>query len=203
MTRFSGWAAVGWIVGGIAWVATGLIGLGAAPETGGFYATETAWLVVHLLILVGLVGLVRSDAVGAQARGTRGFKVAIAGRLVFLVGEVAAIVVGHDDLFLFPVAAVLTGVGMIVGGVAIVRAGQWTGALRFAPLAMGAYPFVAMFPVLAITGERPDTMLACWGLTMIAVGLAMTRNYGRSERRPAVFVALRRLRSSTTRRAAA
>jgi hypothetical protein len=88
---------------------------------------------------------------------------------------------------------------MIVGGVAILRAGQWTGALRFAPLAMGAYPFVAMFPVLAITGERPDTMLACWGLTMIAVGLAMFRAYGRSAR----FVALRRLRSSTTRRAAA
>ena len=195
----SGWAAVSWIVGGVAWVATGLIGLGSAPETGGFYATEIAWLVVHLLILVGLVGLVRCDAVGAYSWGTRAFTVAIAGRVIFLVGEVAAIVVGHDDLFLFPIAAVSTGAGMIVGGVAILRAGQWTGALRFAPLAMGAYPFVAMFPVLAITGERPDTMLACWGLPMIAVGLAMFRAYGRSAR----FVALRRLRSSTTRRAAA
>lgn len=40
---------------------------------------------------------------------------------------------------------------------------------------MGVYPFVAMFPVLAITGERPDAMLSYWGLLMLAVGLAMAR----------------------------
>ena len=173
--KLSGWAVVGWTVGGMAWVATGLVGLGAAAGTGGFYATETAWLVVHLLILLGLVGLVRSDAVGDLGWGATGITVAIVGRMIFLVGELAAILVGHDDLFLFPVAAVLTGVGMIVGGIAVVRARRWKGALRFAPLAMGAYPFVAMFPVLAATGERPDTLLSCWGLMMLAVGLAMTR----------------------------
>jgi hypothetical protein len=173
--KFPGWAAVGWMVGGMAWVATGLIGLGATDGTGGFYAAEAAWLAVHLLILLGLVGMVRSDAVGGLAWGSRGFAAAIVGRIIFLVAELVAIVVGNGDLFLFPVAAVLTGVGMIVGGLAVVRAGRWKGALRFAPLAMGAYPFVAMFPVLAVTGERPDTMLACWGLMMLAVGLAMTR----------------------------
>jgi hypothetical protein len=173
--KLSGWAPVGWMVGGIAWVATGLVGLGATVGTGGFYAAETAWLVVHLLILVGLAGLVRSGAVGELAWGTRGFAVAILGRIIFLVAEVAAIALGRDDLFLFPVAAVLTGVGMIVGGLAVVRAGRWEGPLRFAPLAMGVYPFVAMFPVLAVTGERPDAMLSCWGVLMLAVGLAMTR----------------------------
>ena len=171
--KLSDWAIAAWIVGGIAWVGTGLVGLGATDGTGGFYATETAWLVVHLLILLGLVGLVRSGAVGDLAWGNAGFAVAIVGRLVFVVAELAAILVGNDDLFLFPVAAVLSGVGMIVGGVAVARAGRWKGAPRFAPLAMGAYPFVAMFPVLAVTGERPDTMLACWGVTMLAVGLAM------------------------------
>jgi hypothetical protein len=174
--KLSGWAAVGWILGGIAWVATGFAGLGATDGTAAFYRTETAWLVVHLLILVGLVGLVRSGAVGELAWGTRGFGVAIVGRIIFVVGELAALVVGHDDLFLFPVAAVLTGVGMIGGGLAVVRAGRWEGPLRYAPLAMGLYPFVAMFPVLAVTGERPDTILSCWGLLMLAVGLAMTRS---------------------------
>lgn len=173
--KLSGWAVVGWTLGGMAWVATGLAGLGATAGTGGFYATEIAWLVVHLLILLGLVGLVRSDAVGDLGWGATGFTVAIVGRMIFLVGELAAILVGHDDLFVFPVAAVLTGVGMIVGGIAVVRARRWKGALRFAPLAMGAYPFVAMFPVLAATGERPDTLLSCWGLMMLAVGLGMTR----------------------------
>jgi hypothetical protein len=163
------------MVGGTAWVATGLVGLRATDGTGGFYAAETAWLVVHLLILLGLVGLVRSDAVGDRAWGRTGFVVAIVGRIIFWLAELVAIVVGDGDLFLFPVAAVLTGVGMIVGGLAVVRAGRWKGASRFAPLAMGVYPFVAMFPVLAATGERPDTLLSCWGLTMLAVGLAMSR----------------------------
>jgi hypothetical protein len=173
--KLSGWAAVGWMVGGIAWVATGFAGLGATDGTAAFYKTETAWLVVHLLLLVGLVGLFRSGATGELAWGVRGFAVAILGRIIFLMGELAALVVGHDDLFLFPVAAVLTGAGMIGGGLAVVRAGRWEGPLRYAPLAMGAYPFVAMFPVLAVTGERPDAILSCWGLLMIAVGLAMTR----------------------------
>ena len=173
--KLSSWAPVGWMVGGVAWIVTGCAGLGAADGTAGFYTTETAWLAVHLLLLAGLVGLVRSSATGELAWGARGFAVAILGRIIFLLGELAALVVGHDDLFLFPVAAVLTGVGMIVGGLAVVRAGRWDGPLRYAPLAMGAYPFVAMFPVLAITGERPDAALSCWGLTMLAVGIAMIR----------------------------
>ena len=173
--KVSGWAAIGWMAGGIAWIVTGFTGLGATDGTAGFYTTETAWLVVHVLLLVGLVGLFRSGATGALTWGARGFAVAILGRVIFLLGELAALVVGHDDLFLFPVAAVLTGVGMITGGLAVVRAGRWEGRLRYAPLAMGAYPFVAMFPVLAVTGQRPDALLSCWGLTMVAVGLAMAR----------------------------
>ena len=176
MMKLSGWAAIGWMVGGIAWVATGFAGLGATDGSAAFYRTETAWLVVHLLILVGLVGLVRSGAAGGLAWGTRGFGVAIAGRIIFVVGELAALVVGHDDLFLFPVAAVLTGLGMIGGGLAVVRAGRWAGPVRYAPLAMGIYPFVAMFPVLAVTGEQPDALLSCWGFLMLAVGLAMLRS---------------------------
>ena len=202
--KFSGWATVGWMVGGAAWIATGLVGLSATDGTGGFYAAEAVWLVVHLLILLGLVGLVRSDTVGGLGWGAKGFLVAIGGRVIFFAAEVASIVVGHDELFVFPPAVVLTAVGMVVGGLAVVRAGRWKGALRFAPLAMGAYPFLAIFPVFAATGERPpDMVVACWGVTMLAIGLAMARTYGRSARRPAVFVALRRLRSSTTRRAAA
>lgn len=173
--KLSGWAPVAWIVGGMAWMATGFAGLGATDGTAGFYATETSWLVVHTLLMVGLVGLLRSGATGGSVWGTRGLAAATVGRIIFLVGELVALMVGHDDLFLFPVAAVLTGVGMIGGGLAVVRAGRWEGPLSFAPLAMGVYPFVTMFPVLAATGERPDALLSGWGLPMIAVGLAMAR----------------------------
>jgi hypothetical protein len=51
---------------------------------------------------------------------------------------------------------------------------------------MGVYPFVAMFPVLAVTGERPDALLSCWGLPMLAVGLAMTRPTATPAARPVI-----------------
>ena len=173
--KVSGWAAVGWMVGGLAWMATGFAGLGATDGSAGFYTAETAWLVVHMLILVGLVGLFRSGATGALTWGAKGFAVAILGRVIFLLAELVAFGLGNDDVFLLPVGAVLTGVGMIAGGLAVVRAGRWEGPLRYAPLAMGAYPFVTMFPVLAVTGQRPDALVSCWGLLMVAVGLAMAR----------------------------
>ncbi len=74
--------------------------------------------------------------------------------------EVGSIILGRDDLP-FPIAVVSTGLGMVVAGAAIARAGRWTGWGRWAPLMMGIYPFVAIVPWFAATGERPPT---CWSL---------------------------------------
>jgi hypothetical protein len=172
MRNGSKWAIGGWLVGGAAWVATGLVGLDAVNGSRGFYVTEVAWLAIHTLVLVGLVGLVRSCPPG-ETLSRRGFTVAIAGRVVFLVAEIVAIAVVDDEIALFPLAAILSAVGMIAGGVGILRSHRWDGWERFAPLAMGVYPFIAMFPLVAITGERPNTSVALWGITITAVGVAM------------------------------
>src|SRR5690349_19331132 len=107
---------------GVAWVTTGLLGLSAGDGTPGFYATEVAWLVVHALVLVGIVGLLRSGATGALRWGRNGLLLAAVARGLFFAFEVAAIVQGTDELPVFPLAVVGTGVGMLVGGAAIVRA---------------------------------------------------------------------------------
>ena len=76
-------------------MATGFAGLGATDGTAAFYRTETAWVVVHLLILFGLVGLVRSGAVGELAWGTTWFGAAIAGRIIFVVPASREDIWGH------------------------------------------------------------------------------------------------------------
>lgn len=175
---------VGWLVGGAAWVVTGLAGLDAVNGTGGFYVTEVAWLVVHGLVLIGLVGLVRSCPPG-ETWSRRGFTVAVVGRVVFLAAEVAAIVVADDEIALFPLAAMLTALGMIAGGIGVLKSRRWDGWSRFAPLAMGVYPFVAMFPLVAITGERPNISVSLWGITIFAVGVAMWLAADARRRHPA------------------
>jgi hypothetical protein len=160
------------LLGGTAWVVTGLAGLDAVDGTGGFYATEAAWIVVHVLVLVGLVGLIRSCP-PAETLSRRGLTVALVGRIGFLVAEIVAMAVADDEIALFPVAALLTAAGMIAGGVGSLRANRWGPWSGFAPLVMGVYPFIAMFPLVAITGERPNISVSLWGLTIIGIGVAM------------------------------
>lgn len=166
--------AAAWLLGGAAWVATGLLGLSAVDGTGGYYVTEVSWLAVHALVLVGIVGLLRSGATGDLRWGRGAFLLAAIARVLFFCFEVAAIVQGTDELPVFPIAVIGTGIGMLVGGVAVIRAGRWTGWGRFAPAAVGAYPFLVIVPVFAATGDRPaDALVAGWGLTLLLVGAAL------------------------------
>lgn len=172
MSREGLHAAV-WGLAGVGWVTNGLLGLDAVDGTRGFYVTEVVWLPVHALVLVGLLGLRRARVIGESSWGRVGLHLAIAGRVVFLAAEVTAIAVGHGELALFPVAAVSTGIGMLMAGVAVVRARRWQGWRRFAPVGMGAYPFIFMFPILAVTGERPNLAVSLWGLTFIGIAAAL------------------------------
>jgi hypothetical protein len=78
-----------------------------------------------------------------------------------------------DDSPFLPLAALLTGVGMTVAGIGVLRARRWSGWQRPVPLLTGLYPFVAMFPLVALTGEPALPMIALWGLLWIALGGAV------------------------------
>lgn len=176
--------ALCWVTAGSVWFVNGLQGLSAAKGSDRFYLTEAVWLPVHTLVAVGLVALL--TAYGRSGRAVRvGASVALAGRVIFLAGEVVALVTTDDETFLLPLAAVTTAVGMIVAGVGLARSPAWRGWRRYAVLAMGVYPFVAMFPVFAVTGERPNVMVSGWGLTFVAVGLALLASEPRSLAEPA------------------
>jgi hypothetical protein len=168
-------SAAAWIIGGAAWTITALVGSRSTKGSGGFYVTETSWLFVHLLVLTGIARLLRT-AVSEGSRWERaGFTLAAVGRVLFFSFEVAAMIVGDDELPVFPIAVASTGVGMLIGGAALLRSGRWSGWTRLTPLSVGAYPFVFIIPVFAATGERPpDVLIAGWGVAMALVGYAMT-----------------------------
>ncbi len=177
--------AILWGAGGVGWVANAALGLDAADGTSGFYLTELIWLPVHALVLGGLLGLDALAVTGDSMWGKWGLRLAIAGRVLFLAAEGGAIAVGNDDIPLFPLAAVTTALGMLAAGAAIIGARRLTGWQGYLPIAVGAYPFIFMFPVLAVTGERPDLSITGWGVTFIGVAAALwtaaTRRSLRSE----------------------
>lgn len=177
--------ALAWIAGGAVWSLNGLIGLRAHVGTGGLYAAEVVWLAVHGLVLIGIVGLLRSGATGDLRWGQAGLGLAAIARILFICLEVASIILGTDNLPVFPVAVISTGVGMLIGGMAVARAGHWSGWARIAPLAMGAYPFLFIVPIFAATGARPpDVIIAGWGVAIAAVGFAMASHRANAEFSP-------------------
>lgn len=165
--------AILWGAGGAAWVANAALGFDAGDGTAGFYVTESVWIAVHALVLGGLVGLDRLGVTGDSWWGKAGLRLAIGGRILFLSAEGVAIAVGRDDIPLFPLAAVITAVGMLAAGRAIIGARRLNGWQRYLPLAVGAYPFVFIFPVFALTANRSDLAVTGWGLTFIGVAVAL------------------------------
>ncbi|MGH9209235.1 MAG: hypothetical protein ACRD2C_00970 [Acidimicrobiales bacterium] len=66
----------------------------------------------------------------------------------------------------------LTALGMVVAGIAVLRERAWNGWARFAPLVVGVFPFLFMVPFAAATGAPPTVSLVAWGLTFVALGTA-------------------------------
>jgi len=173
MTFTTKTTALLWGAGGVGWVANAALGLDAADGSSGFYVTELVWLPVHALVLGGLVGLDRLGVTGDSRWGKAGLRLAIVGRVLFLTAEGVAIAAGKGDVPLFPLAAATTGLGMLAAGAAIIRARRLRGWHRYLPITVGAYPFIFMFPVLAVTGDRPDLAITAWGVTFIGVAVAL------------------------------
>lgn len=171
-----------WAAAGAAWVANALLGLDAPDRSNGFYVTEIGWVGIHGLVLVGLVGLWRSQVAGTAPWGRRALVLAIAGRAWFAVCELAAIAIGHDELPIFPIAVVSTALGMTTAGIAAMRSRRWLGWRPAALAAMGAYPLLVILPTFAVTGDRPvNPIIAGWGLPLLGIAAAWATQTSASE----------------------
>jgi hypothetical protein len=160
----------------------------AAP--GGEYASRTAstwlsagWGTGWALIALALLTMAGTSMAGERA-GRRLPLIGLAGAVCYVAaeswwvwsltvgGRTAEAIEGDAAVVLLPAGALLGAVGMVVTGIAVIRARRWTGWRRFAPLAAGLYPFVAMFGFVIVTGGPNLFAVVGWSLPWIAVGLA-------------------------------
>jgi hypothetical protein len=138
------------------------------------------WLiqaVIHLGELTVVIALALSGAAGSGVVARVGLGTAMAGQAVLAVAEV--VWPGAPDLgdTLFGVGPLLTGAGLIMAGIAVLRRRAAGGLLRYAPLANGVYVVVVMLPVLIGSGGPPAPAalwtICGWDLLWAAMAAAL------------------------------
>jgi hypothetical protein len=143
--------------------------------------TSSVWAVTQVLLVVGLVGFVRSDAAASRA-GRLGGAAAVLGASLFVPAHVLSIL-GRDAVLddtvavvviaLFAVGTLLQALGLAVSGASTIRSGVWSGWARWTPLAV-AVTMLALLPL-----QFTPLLAAAVGFyaaAVVALGLAMMRH---------------------------
>jgi len=154
---------VGSIVTGFPW---------SEAHTSAFSIAEAIFIVVQTLLLIGFFGIWWSGGVGRSLFGKIAFGLGVLGHLLFVLLEAHSLFIGELSPA-FPLAPLVSAVGILLTGIAVLRARQWQGWTRWLPLVTGLYPFIFMFPFVAVTGETLDIAIGFWGLVRLALGLAI------------------------------
>jgi hypothetical protein len=111
---------------------------------------------------------------------------AIAGMSLLALVELVAISAARSSLsgppsamlnVLYGVTSILTGLGLVLAGVAVRRARRWTGWRSWLVLALGVYVFVPLTPALAGPFAVARIAITVWMLLFAVLGgvLATTR----------------------------
>lgn len=137
-----------------------------------FVPVSLLYAALHVLVIVGLLGLASSDAAGSNTAGRRGLAIAVGGTALLLAGELASLPIRHarvDDMSaqvvgaLFGLGCLISAVGFLVAGRAIARAGLWLGWHRWTVLIVGIWTAV-------LVGLGTTKLLAA-GVSIYGIGL--------------------------------
>jgi hypothetical protein len=143
-----GLAGSAYALGGGLWFLLAVAGTavhGIDPPSGStlFYTSEAIFLLVQLLLFGGFFGVSWSNGVGRGLFGQIAFWLALFGHGVFVAAEAHSLMLGALSPLL-PLGALSSAIGLLLTGIAVLRAGQWQGWTRWAPLLVGLYPLVVM-----------------------------------------------------------
>jgi len=154
------------------------LGAGAFPlAIWGFSPWMALSALALLLLVVALGGTAAAEVAGSGLPAILGLAVAIAGAVTDLLAHaIAAIDATRSVSPLFPVGAVGTWAGMVLTGLAVLRARRWAGPGRFLPLACGLYPVAAVLPAyLLANGPAGHLAQAGLGLLWALLGISLSR----------------------------
>ncbi len=135
-------------------------------------------IISHLLLMAGAAGVARSGAAGRGLLAVAGLPVALLGLAVLVVAEVSWLAEFGPTDALYGIATLAMMLGLILAGVAVARAGRWTGWHRFTPLACGLFiPFV-LIPSFALPGMAMNYAIGLWGVCWLLLGVALRAHAG-------------------------
>ena len=157
---------LGWIVG-LSLLNDEMPGPGAAL----FVLTEVGFILIQSLLFVGFLGVWWSRGMGDGFFGKIAFGLGLFDHFMFILAEIVLLAANSD--ILLPLAALSSALGLLLTGIAVLRAKRWQGWGRFAPLLAGLYPFIGMFPFLFITGGPNEIAIGLWGLFRLLLGLTI------------------------------
>jgi hypothetical protein len=148
----------------------------------GFLVAQVVFILNHVLLLVGILGLARSGAAGTGLLGRVGLWISVLGMATLTVCEVGAMTLATSPYpsprtdfmdMSYGVASILIGLGLVLAGVAVVRAGEWTGWHRFVALICGVAVFVIVIPGVFGPFLAGRLALVVWMLMFAALGWAL------------------------------
>lgn len=130
--------------------------------------------VSHLLLIAGVVGLAKSGAAGRGRLAPAGLGLTLLALAELTVAEAIWAIAGEEAAVLFYSTATLAlMLGLILAGVAVLRAGRWGGWHRYTVLATGLFIPLILMPAFGLPGYAANYAIGLWGVCWLLVGLAL------------------------------
>lgn len=153
------------------------------PFTSTGFLIAQAWFFVHHFgLIVALLALAVSGAIGNGRFARGGARLAIIGMVLLTCTELLAMRYAEWDNDTanaglmgtsYGIASTVVGVGMIVAGVGVLRAGVWSGWRRWTPLAIGVTVFAVLTPGMFGGFVMARLAIGFWMLTFAALGWSL------------------------------
>lgn len=131
------------------------------------------WTIGQIGIIITLIRLYRINVMDGKWKGL-GLSIAATGAICYIINYLFGYWLHWNTRIFLPLGALLTGIGMTVVGVQILITKRWRGTMKAAPLLVGLYPFVIMFPLVILTGHPDLDAILGWGIPWLILGYAMT-----------------------------
>ena len=151
-------------------------------STGVFVVAQILFALTQAMMLMGVLGLVRANAIGRTKLATIGAWLAVIGIGLTVPGELGFGIIASSETdstsamivsTFFGLATLVGSLGLILAGIGAIRTRAWTSWRRFTPLIVGAYYFVVLLPVFIAVEVGNLWAITGWNICFILLGLAL------------------------------
>lgn len=149
-----------------------------------FTGVQVFFFVHHLALVVGLLAVWRAGYAGRGPLATAGV-VGAAGTMGLLAVQELVVISATRSIVasrevaaiggVYGILSILNGLALIVLGIAVIRAGVWSGWRRHITLALGVYVIVPLTPAIFGPFVVARLVIGLWVLLFAALGWALLR----------------------------